>query len=70
MIIERRSPFTGQYNQLDIAVTEEQLERFYAPDRKELLQDIFPNLSNSEREFIKTGYTDSDWKCIFGSDED
>ena len=26
-----------------------------------LLQDAFPDLSNSQREFIKTGITDDEW---------
>ena len=70
MIFARRSPLTGIYTEMDLDVTAEQVARFEAPDRKELIQDIFPNLTDSEREFIKTGYTDSDWKAIFGADED
>lgn len=66
MIIGRRSPLTGLYTEMDLPITEEQIARFEAPNRSELLQDIFPDLSASEREFVKSGYTDSDWKAIFG----
>lgn len=71
MLITRRSPFTGLYNEMDLDITQEQMNRFDLPrDRREPIQDIFPNLSASEREFLLTGYTDSDWKALFGSDED
>lgn len=71
MLITRRSPYTGLYNEMDLDITQEQMNRFDLPrDRREPIQDIFPNLTPSEREFLLTGYTDSDWKALFGSDED
>lgn len=69
MLITRRSPFTGLYNEMDLDITQEQMNRFDLPrDRREPIQNIFPNLSDSEREFLLTGYTDEDWKAIFGED--
>lgn len=62
----RKSPRTGRLNSMDLDITLEQLERYEAG--KGFIQDIFPNLNASEREFIKTGYTDEDWKEIFGED--
>lgn len=62
----RKSPRTGRLNSMDLDITLEQLERYEAG--KGFIQDIFPNLTASEREFIKTGYTDEDWKEIFGED--
>ena len=35
------------------------------PNRR-LVQEIFPQLSDVEREFLKTGYTASDWRVING----
>ena len=29
---------------------------------RRLIQDIFPNLNEDEREFIMTGYTPADWR--------
>lgn len=71
MKITRRSPFTGLYNEMDLDVTQEQMNRFDLPrDRREPIQDIFPNLTPAEREFLMTGYTDSDWKALFGPDDE
>ena len=70
MIIERRSPLTGQVNSMDLDVTREQLDEMALPGHARLLlQAIFPNLSNAEREFIKTGYTAEDWERIFPPEE-
>ena len=35
----------------------------------ELIQNVFPQLSADEREFIITGYTPSEWANIFGESE-
>ena len=35
-----------------------------------LIQDCFPNLSPSEREFIKTGITEEEWDFAFKESED
>ena len=62
MKITRTNPFNGRIGTLEIAVTEEQLESYYAG---ELLQNAFPNLSAGDREFIKTGITDGYWEEMF-----
>ena len=62
MKITRTNPFNGGISILEIAVTEEQLESYYAG---ELLQNAFPNLSAGDREFIKTGITDEYWEEMF-----
>jgi len=33
------------------------------------IQDIFPHLSDDEREFIMIGITAEEWANIFGSEE-
>lgn len=58
MIIKRVSMLTGDSHQKDLPVTQEQLDRWTSG---ELIQDVFPDLSTSDREFIKTGVTDSEW---------
>lgn len=71
MKIVRRSPLTKLYNEMDLDVTQEQMNRFDQPSHlRETIQDIFPNLLASEREFIKTGYTEEDWNNIFGPEHD
>ena len=65
MIIERKSPFSGKVNQMDIDVTEEQL---MAWRNGMLVQDAMPHLPVHEREFIISGITPEDWKNAFGDD--
>lgn len=48
-------------------MTQEQLDSYARGGV--LLQDAFPGLSKADREFIKTGYTQSDWDQIFGEEE-
>ena len=59
MIISRVSPFTGKVNTMDLPITEEQIARWkggaYA-------QDVWPDLTPSQREFLISGCTDEDWE--------
>jgi hypothetical protein len=65
MTITRTSVFTGITRSVDLPVTEEQLLSY---ERGALLQNAFPNLSAADREFIKSGITDAEWKDMFGGD--
>lgn len=66
MKITRVSPLTGKMNTLELDVTQDQLDELDRPGyARRLIQDIFPNLSNVEREFLKTGYTQEDWDTLF-----
>jgi hypothetical protein len=67
MKITRTSAFTGKTHTLDINVTEAQLASW---KRGELIQNAMPNLTAAEREFIKTGVTDEEWKDMFGEVEE
>lgn len=62
MIITRKSMLTGIERSFDLDVTEEQLNAYY---NGVLLQNAFPNLTPSEREFIKTGIVDEEWNNAF-----
>jgi hypothetical protein len=63
VLITRRSPLTGEETTLDLPVTEDQLNRH--ANGEALIQDIFPDLTPAQREFIKTGYTGEDWQAMF-----
>ena len=69
MTITRQSPLTGLWNSMEIEVTTEQLDEFQKPGRR-LIQEIFPQLSATQREFIKSGYTIDDWAAMFPPEED
>ena len=55
---------------MDINVTQYEMirieNRFHT---KELIQNIVPNLSMDEREFLMTGITSDEWSSTFGDDE-
>jgi len=59
MIISRVSPFTGKVNTMDLPITEEQIERW---KRGAYAQDVWPDLTPSQREFFISGCTDEDWE--------
>ena len=68
MKIQRTSPLTGRVNEMDIAVTQDQLDRYSRGEG--LIQDIMPDLSAEEREFIMTGYTQKDWDTMFPPEDE
>lgn len=67
MLITRTSMFTGKTHTININCTEKQLKSYYEDGL--LIQDAFPNLSASAREFIKTGVTEEEWNETFGNED-
>ena len=61
MLIIRKCPLTGVQTRKEIEVTEEQIRLWHEGT---LIQDAMPNLTASEREFIKTGITDEAWESL------
>ena len=66
MRIVRTDPFTGKTNEMDIPITLDQLERW---QNGTLIQIAMPDISADQREFIKTGITQSSWDSMFGQPE-
>ncbi len=65
--VTRISPLTGNVNKMYLDITQEQIAEWNAPaEERRLIQDIFPNLNDDEREFIMTGYTPADWRALHG----
>ena len=63
MIIERTSKISNITRTLDIDVTPDQMHRINHSN--ELIQNVVPHLSDSDREFILTGITDEEWDEAF-----
>jgi hypothetical protein len=63
MLIAVKNRFTGKTNEMDLPVTEEQIRRFEAG---EFVQNVFPHLNATQREFLLTGMTEAEQKEIFG----
>ena len=65
MLVRRRSILTGVVRARELDITEEQ---FNAWQDGALIQDVMPNLSVSDREFLINGVTDEEWAATFGDD--
>lgn len=66
MKIRRTSEFSGITREIDLPITEEQLQKY---QNGELIQRAFSNLTPDQREFIQTGITAEEWEQIFGDEE-
>ena len=66
MRVTRTSIFSGRVRTLEMDVTKEQFEKW---GNGALIQDAFPHLGLSEREFLMTGSWDDEWDEAFGDEE-
>jgi hypothetical protein len=66
MLVTRESIITGKVHELDLPITQAEA---LAYKQGKLIQDAFPNLTDAEREFIKTGITPEEWEAAFGKKE-
>jgi hypothetical protein len=58
MIIQINSMITGKVNEMDLPITMQQLEAWLI--RKGLIQNIMPNLTPMQREFLITGMSEEE----------
>ncbi len=66
MLIERTSMISGETNSMELPITNAQLDRW---TNGELIQNVFPDLSEDQREFLMTGITPEEWTQTFGEEE-
>ena len=66
MQITRKSTLTGLTHEMNLPITQQEIDRWQGG---ELIQDVFPNLSDDQREFLKTGITAEEWEEAFGEEE-
>ena len=67
--VTKKSIISGKTNTMELDISQEQLDRWESVD-KQLVQVALPNLSSSEREFLMTGITPTEWNDTFGDDDD
>ena len=67
MKLPRLCPMCGTINSKELDITDKQLSDW---KNGGLIQNVFPNLSASEREFIITGYCDNCQELLFGGEEE
>lgn len=67
-MVERVSPVTGERNVLDLDITDEEIKAY---ENGALIQNAFPRLTASQREFIISGILDDEeWNSIMPPDDD
>ena len=66
MLIKRKSIISGDTNSMVLPITGDQLDRWTGG---ELIQNVFPDLSVDQREFLMTGITPEEWTQTFGEEE-
>jgi hypothetical protein len=67
MKVTKKSTLTGRENSQNVEITLQELIRIeHRMVTGELIQDIVPFLSRTEREFLMTGITQEEWVTAFG----
>ena len=59
MIVRRPNMFTGKVRELELNVTQEQIDRW---QNGELIQNAMPQLSRDECEFLISGLLPDEWE--------
>lgn len=63
MLVTRKSIVSGKIRTIDLPIKKEDLESY--EKGKGLIQNIFPDLTPDQREFIITGVTREEWDNLF-----
>ena len=67
MKVTKKSTLSGKISTMELDVTKEQLSLY---EGGELVQNVFPDLSINEREFLISGITPDEWDGVFGYEEE
>lgn len=67
MRVWRISVLSGAGNYMDLDITQEAYAT-WASGFGPVIQEAFPNLTASEREFLMTGITPQEWTNLFGAE--
>lgn len=67
MILTRQSMLTDKLHSMELAITSKQLDEWDS-GRGPVIQEVFPDLTSSQREFIMSGITQEEWDNAFGGE--
>jgi len=67
MKITKVSVITGELHTMDLPITHDQLLLWHSG---EFIQNVFPDLTPSQREFLMTGITEEEWQKYMTDDEE
>ena len=65
MLIAKTSLLSSRTHEMEIDVSDKQIALWL---EGALIQDVMPNLSPDEREFLMTGITPDEWAAEFGEE--
>jgi len=68
MLVKKQSIFTGKVSEMELDITQEQMDRWQSG--RELIQNVFPNLSPEQREFLMSGATPEEWDELFPEEDE
>jgi hypothetical protein len=70
MILTRSNFIDGKENSMELPLTEEEFaaKELIRENTGALIQNVYPNLTADQREFIKTGITPELWNKMFGNE--
>ena len=63
------SILSGKTHEREYEMTPQQIKAYTLP-RRPNIQEIFPELSNEDREFLMTGITPEEWAAAFGGGDE
>ena len=66
--ITKKSIFTGKDNTMELPISLERLARWQHGEG--LIQNVFPDLDTTQREFLMTGATQEEWDDMFGGEDE
>ena len=66
MLVGKKSQLSGKSHEMEIDVSEKQITLWM---EGELIQNVMPNLSPDEREFLMTGITPAEWDEAFAQSD-
>ena len=70
MTLQMKSKLSGQTHEIFLPIEPFEYIKWLIAEPQPLIQDAFPQLSDDEREFIKTGITPAEWDEAFGEEEE
>jgi len=66
MLIRKQSVLTNEWHTMDLPITPKEIVTWQSG---ELIQNVWPHLTPSQRQFIMSGVSEAEWEKAFG-DED
>jgi hypothetical protein len=61
MLVTKKSPISGKTHAIELPITQDQYQEWFLSNDRRMIQEVFPDLSDEQREFLLTGITPEEW---------